>query len=53
MPLRDTHIGRALVAEAKDMTSREAEEFIASGPWRAVKMDEVGDTGKTPDPHST
>ena len=33
------------------MTMREAEEFIASVPWRAVKMVEVGDTGKTPDPH--
>lgn len=30
---------------------REAEEFIASVPWRAVKMVEVGDTGQTPDPH--
>ena len=30
---------------------REAEEFIASVPWRAVKMVEVGDTGKTSDPH--
>jgi len=30
---------------------REAEEFIASVPWRPVKMVEVGDTGKTPDPH--
>lgn len=29
----------------------EPEEFIASVPWRAVKMVEVGDTGKTPDPH--
>src|SRR4051812_23895547 len=33
------------------MTIREAEEFIASVPWRAVKIVEVGDTGKTPDPH--
>jgi len=33
------------------MTMREAEEFIASVPWRAVRMVEVGDTGKTPDPH--
>ena len=33
------------------MTMREAEEFIACVPWRAVKMAEVGDTGKTPDPH--
>jgi len=33
------------------MTTREAEDFIASVPWRAVKMVEVGDTGKTPDPH--
>jgi hypothetical protein len=33
------------------MTMREAEEFIASVPWRAVKMVEVDDTGKTPDPH--
>jgi hypothetical protein len=33
------------------MTIREAEEFIACVPWRAVKMVEVGDTGKTPDPH--
>jgi hypothetical protein len=33
------------------MTIREAEEFIASVPWRAVRMVEVGDTGKTPDPH--
>ena len=33
------------------MTSREAEEFIASVPWRAVKMVEVGDTGEMPDPH--
>jgi hypothetical protein len=33
------------------MTMREAEDFIASVPWRAVKMVEVGDTGKTPDPH--
>ena len=31
--------------------AREAEEFIASVPWRAIKMVEVGDTGKTPDPH--
>ena len=30
---------------------RAAEEFVASVPWRAVKMVEVGDTGKTPDPH--
>jgi hypothetical protein len=33
------------------MTLREAEEFIASVPWWTVKMVEVGDTGKTPDPH--
>ena len=33
------------------MTTREAEDFIACVPWRAVKMVEVGDTGKTPDPH--
>ncbi len=33
------------------MTLREAEQFIASIPWRAVKIVEVGDTGKTPDPH--
>ena len=32
------------------MTMREAEEFMASVPWRAVKMGEVGDTGETPDP---
>ena len=51
MPRLDTHIEGALVAEAKAMTSREAEEFIASVPWRAVTMVEVGDTGKTPDPH--
>jgi hypothetical protein len=38
------------VAEA-EMTMRAAEGFIASAPWRAVKMVEVGDTGKTPDPH--
>jgi hypothetical protein len=42
--------GAALVAEAKELTIREAEGFIASIPWRAVKMVEVGDTGKTPDP---
>jgi hypothetical protein len=33
------------------MTRREAEEFIVAVPWRAVQMVEVGDTGKTPDPH--
>jgi hypothetical protein len=33
------------------MTRREAKDFIASVPWRPVKMVEVGDTGKTPDPH--
>lgn len=33
------------------LTRHEAEEFIASVPWRAVKMVAVGDTGKTPDPH--
>jgi hypothetical protein len=33
------------------MTMREAAEFIASVPWRVVRMVEVGDTGKTPDPH--
>ncbi len=33
------------------LTDREAEEFIAAVPWRAVKMVEVGETGKTPDPH--
>ena len=38
------------MAEA-ELTMREAEGFIASVPWRAVKMVEVGDTGKTPDPH--
>jgi len=27
------------------------ERFIASIPWKAVQMTEVGDTGKTPDPH--
>ena len=37
-------------AEAK-MTVPEAGEFIASVPWRAVRMVPVGDTGKTPDPH--
>ena len=35
------------------MTRREAEEFISSVPWRAVKMVEVGATGKTPDRMST
>ena len=39
------------MSEAKEMTMREAKEFIASVPWRAVRMVEVGDTGKTPDPH--
>lgn len=33
------------------LTIEDAQEFIASVPWRAVKMVEVGDTGKTPDPH--
>ena len=33
------------------MTMREAVKFIASVPWRAVRMVEVGDTGQTPDPH--
>jgi hypothetical protein len=33
------------------MTERVVERFIASVPWRAVKIVEVGDTGKTPDPH--
>ena len=39
-----------LDAEGK-MTRREADDFIASVPWRAVKMVAVGDTGRTPDPH--
>jgi hypothetical protein len=39
--------GEEAVAAA-EMTMREAEEFIASVPWRAVKMVEVGDTGRTP-----
>jgi hypothetical protein len=30
------------------MTTHEVETFIASVPWRTVKMVEVGDTGKTP-----
>jgi hypothetical protein len=34
-----------------ELTTRGAEGFIASVPWRAVRMVEVGDTGKTPDPH--
>jgi hypothetical protein len=33
------------------MTLREGEQFIASVRWQAVKMVEVGDTGKTLDPH--
>jgi hypothetical protein len=38
------------VAEA-EMTTRDAEEFVGSVPWQAVKMVEVGDSGETPDPH--
>ena len=34
-----------------ELTIHAAEQFIASVPWRAVRMVEVGDTGKTPDPH--
>jgi len=33
------------------MTAGESEQFIAAVRWRAVRMVEVGDTGKTPDPH--
>jgi hypothetical protein len=36
---------------APPLTLAEARAFIAAVPWRAVQMREVGDTGKTPDPH--
>ena len=34
--------GAAAVAEASEMTMRQAEEFIGSVPWRHVKMVPVG-----------
>lgn len=37
--------------EEEELTKEEARAFIASVPWRAVKMVEVAGTGMTPDPH--
>ncbi len=50
-PNRDYQLKQGTAVAETQMIMREAEEFIASVPWRAVKMVEVGDTGKTPDPH--
>ncbi len=34
-----------------EATDADAMAFIEAVPWRAVRMVEVGDSGRTPDPH--